>query len=106
MFNLHRLFDRASTRPSLEEPPANTRAVPNKSGVVRYYWRPNTHDARRGCPIQSHPLGTDRAAAFRKAKLLNKQLQAWRDSVRILPWPETPRPRYRKPDAGMLAAAA
>jgi len=107
MFSLARFFNRTATpAPTLEDPPANTRAVANKSGVVRYYWRPNSGDMRRGCPIQSRPLGPDRAAAFRKAKILNQQLQTWRDSVRILPWPESPRPRYRKPDAGMLAAAA
>lgn len=58
--------------------PANVRAKRLKSGVIAYYWEAPSRDRKKGCPLRSRPLGTDRLEAIGQAMQHNGELARWR----------------------------
>jgi hypothetical protein len=47
-------------------------------GGVAYYWVPHPKFRKAGFPLPPEPLGTDYAAAIKRAEYLNAHLDAWR----------------------------
>ena len=48
-------------------------------GRKTFCWQPGPADRKRGCPVRSESLGETFAEAASRARMLNEQLDAWRD---------------------------
>jgi hypothetical protein len=49
-----------------------------RNGDVAYYWAPPRRVERENLPLHAEPLGTDYAAAARRAMMLNAQCYSFR----------------------------
>lgn len=58
-------------------------ARPLKDGSSSFYWQPAGRDRHKGCPVIAEPLGTNFEAAADRARLLNTQLDAWREGKAV-----------------------
>lgn len=49
------------------------------TGGMAYFWSPQTRDRNAGCPLRAEALGPSYGAAIERCKLLNANLDAWRE---------------------------
>lgn len=68
--------------------PRYVRPVKRATGMIGYYWelpswaKKRAAETGEACPLESEPLGTDLAAAIKKAEALNATLDEWRTGIR------------------------